>query len=508
MSASSVYEGESSNARSSDHLLPSEHYIEQALPRILTLRDLTALFVVILFFITNISNAVAGGPAGLILWAVGAVLFLLPCALATAQLGVLFPTGVSLYTWTHHTFGGFMSFFVGFAAWVPGPLLVLANAELVVNVVQGLNAHWLVQPWQQGLVLVGIIIFSGVVSLQRHRMVKHLVNSVFLLSLLATLLVGVSGLVWLFHGQPSATDFRPVAAWNPFTSANLPLFGVITLGYLGVNLPLNFGGELASPHGKARQRSITRHLLWGSLVVLACYLFSTMGVLVVQGQQASFVLFAPVATVDMALGKIAGGTTAVCMLAVLLIATVVYNNVFARFLLVGSIDQRIPARWGRLNHNRAPASAIVLQTAIACVLAVLFFMVLPYVGVLSGPPQHLAASFYFVVVGTATVLWAFATMFLFVDLLWILLRRRKEMHHHRIAPTWVLVCSSLVGLLAGGAAIIDTILNSYDPPDLPNGTWWYLVAGLTFVALVLGAVGGMLASGEASWQGLKQELSE
>jgi len=126
--------------------------------------------------------------------------------------------------------------------------------------------------------------------------------------------------------------------------------------------------------------------------------------------------------------------------------------------------------------------------------------VIPYVGVLTGPPAHLAASFYFVLVGTATVLWAFATTFLFVNLLAHLFRQGDTLRHHQLFPSWILWLSAVVGLLVGLAAIVDTILNSYDPPDIGNGTWWYLVTGLTVVVLLAGLIGGILASSEANWQ--------
>jgi hypothetical protein len=348
---------------------------------------------------------------------------------------------------------------------------------------------------------VVIIVFSCIVAVQRQRMVQNMVNLTFALILLVTALVFFAGLVWLLTKQPSATNFSQTASWNPFTGANFPLFGVITLGYLGVNLPLNMGGEILTPPGGARRRAITGHLQWGSLIVLACYLLTTFGILVVQGQNASFVLFSPVSTVEMALGKVAGGLTALCIMTILVMATVVYNNVFSRFLLVASIDQRIPVRWGRLNRKRAPAPAIMLQSGIACALAVLFFMVVPYVGLLSGPPAHLAATFYFVLVGTATVLWAFATIFLFVNLLVLMFRQGKSFRLHLVVPSWVLVLSSLVGLTVGLVAIVDTIFNSYDPPDITNTNWLYFVSGLTLVVLVVGGIGGMLASSEASWQG-------
>jgi amino acid transporter len=484
--------------------LASESYVEKAMPQVLSTRDLIFLFVLVLFFITNIGNAAAGGPAGLTLWVIGGLFFFLPCGIATMQLGALFPFEGGIYNWTNRIFGRGWGFFVGFIAWAPGPLLILATAELVVNVVQGLNAKWLTDPRSQGLVLLGIIAFSCVVALRRQRTLQVMVKMVFFLIIIATGLVFVSGVVWMLHGHPSATDFRLSGSWNPFTTGNFPLFGVITLGYLGVNLPLNQGGELASPHGPARRRAITGHVLWGSLLVLVFYLISTFGVLVVQGQSASFSLFAPVSTVEMALGPVAGGTAAVCVMATLVVATVVYNTVFARFLLAGAIDQRIPVRWGKLNRNRTPAAVIILQASIAGVLAVLFFQVVPYIGILSGTPAHLAASLYFVLVGTATILWAIGTSFLFVNLLWLLFRQGSVRRRLWLLPPWVLALSSLVGLAVGIIAIIDTVQNSYDPPDVSNSTWLVIVSILAGIFLIIGAIGGMVLSGEADWQGMNE----
>src|SRR5450755_4532226 len=169
--------------------LPSESYVERALPPIHTTLDLTILFVVILFFITNDSTAVAGGPAGLTLWVIGGLFFFIPCSIATAQLGVLFTHEGSLYSWTHKTFGGFMSFFVGFSAWVPGSLLILATSDLVVSIVQGLNPKWLADPRSQGIAMLVIIAVAGMIAVQRQRTIQNMVNVIFVALLLGTALV-------------------------------------------------------------------------------------------------------------------------------------------------------------------------------------------------------------------------------------------------------------------------------------------------------------------------------
>lgn len=493
---------EVSHAPTEPHL-PSEVYVERACPGILTRRDMTALFIVILFFITNVANAVAGGAAGLGLWIIGGLCFFLPCAIATAQLSAVYPYEGGLYAWTYKVFGGPLSFFVGFCAWIPGPVLILATADLVVTYLQGVNSQWLTVSWQQGIVLLVIVVCSHLLALRRQRMIQHIINMVCLLSLLAAALVFLAGLVWLFTHHSSATNFRQVSNWNPFTATNIPLFGVITLGYLGVNLPLNMGGELAGSDRLVKRRIISGHLFWGVLIVLVAYLCATFGVLVVQGQNAGYMLFDLTNTVTLALGPLAGGVTTVCILATCFFATAVYNSIFARFLLVGGIDQCIPSAMGKLNVNRVPSRALFFQTTLTCLLIIVFFIALPFGNILSSQATNLALEVYFVGIGAATVLWSFATLFLFLNVFGLLLKQHAQLQEHRLFPTPVLLLSALIGLGTGILAIIDTIMNSYNPPLIPNNIWWYVVAILAIILMSVGLLGGMFARNEAAWEGLK-----
>jgi glutamate:GABA antiporter len=97
--------------------LSSEEYVVKAMPPILGSLDMTVIYVMIIFFITNATTAIAGGAATFTYWILGAITFFIPCAIATAQLGVMFPHEGSLYNWTHKALGGYWSFFVAFCAW-------------------------------------------------------------------------------------------------------------------------------------------------------------------------------------------------------------------------------------------------------------------------------------------------------------------------------------------------------------------------------------------------------
>lgn len=489
--------------------LPSEDYVVKAMPSILTTLDMTALYLVAIFFIVNAVSAATAGAAGFTYWILCGITFFVPCAIATAQLAVMFPHEGSLYNWTHKALGGYWSFFIGFCAWFPGVLVMISGADAVVTCVQALNPNWLIPPWQQGLLIVGLIAFSTAVSVQSFRVVQNMVNIVMGITMLATAIVVLAGIAWLLTGHASATNFADPAqwaiSWNPSTT-NISLFGTITLAYLGTEVPLNMGGEISE------RRVVTRHLLWGTLIVLAAYLLVTFSLLVVGGQKAAMSASNPAAlligTVDTAFGanpfgKLLGSITALGITGFFIIVPIVYNCAFARLLLVAGLDQRLPVGAGKLNRYRVPATAITFQGIITIFLTMVIFFVVPYVTKL-GDPAALANEVYFIMQAATTLVWAVSCTFFFVNLGVFYFRDKRAFHLHRIFPMPVLVICSIVGPIACFAAIVDTLLNSWISSLIDNGHWWYIVGGLTLFCLVIAAIGSMFATSEAAWEDLSQ----
>jgi glutamate:GABA antiporter len=477
--------------------LASEGYVVQTMPPLLGSVDMTATYLVAIFFIVNAATAASGGPAAFTFLIVGAVTFFIPCAIATAQLGHMHPNEGSLYNWTHKALGGYWSFFIGFCAWFPGVLVIVAGAVIVVSFIQGLNSNWLTQPWEQGIAIMALIAFSGVIAVQRLRTVQYVVNVMVVLIGIAVVLIGLSGLVWLAKGHPSATNFHVLSDWNIKWggTGNINLFGLITLAYLGTEVPLNMGGEISG------LRVVSRHMLWGTVLVLVGYFVATFSLLVVQGSAVGSIGgYSLVTNVDMVLGKFAGNITALCIIGFFVIVPVVYNYTFARLLLVGAIDQRLPMKVGRLNKHRVPANAIFFQTFLAMVFTFVVFNVAPYVANL-GKPSDLANEVYNVSQAGATLVWAISASFFFVNLAIFFFRDRAGFHRQRIFPSPILLACIIIGPISCLVAIVDTLFFSWIP-QIDNNHWWYIIGGLTLICLIVAAIGSMIASSEAAWQGM------
>lgn len=489
---------------SRDATLRSEEYVAKAMPPILGSVDMVATYLLIVFFITNSNTAVSGGAAAFTYLALGAVTFFIPSVIAAAQLGSMFPFEGSLYNWTHKAFGGYWSFFVAFCAWFPGVLVMISAGSVIVSMIQGLNSAWLVQPGAQGLVIIGLIIFACIVSTQRFRTVQNVVNAAAGLTLLGVVLIGIAGIAWLLTGHASQTNFSLPTNWginfNPQTG-NISLFGLITLAYLGVESPLNMGGEITE------RKTVTRHLLWGTLLALVGYFVATFSLLVVEGSSSGTSYFALISTVDAALGKPVGDIAFVCIMSFFVVTIAVYAFTYSRLLLVAGLDQRLPVGLGRLNRNRVPQNAIILQAVIACVITALMYFVAPYFTTF-GSAANLSTDVYNITLASSTLVWAISSMFLFINLARFYFVDRVKFLKQLIFPLPILWAAILLGGSSCLLAIVDTLFFSWIPSYIANTNWWYIIGGLTVVYLIVAAVGSMVASSEAAWEGVVPEQSK
>lgn len=494
--------------------LESEEYVPRALPRYLRTRDMIALYIMAIFWMSNVTGVATGGSAAFTYWLICAVAFFLPCTFVSAQLGVMFPNEGSIYNWTYKAFGerGW-GFFIGFCAWLPGVLSLVSAADVMVNCMQTLNQNWLVPAWQQGAVIIFITLFCGYVSLQRARTVQNIINITAAVTGLVVLLIGLAAVSWLLQGHHSATNFADwsgwAVSWAPQTS-NIFLLGTVTLALLGTTMPLQMGGEIAGDSERGRRRIITSHLIWGTLIVISGYFILTFAILAVQGQTAAFNAPNPIVllygTVQASLGKAAGKIVMIGIMLFFVVVGIFESVVSSRLLLVGGIDKLLPSFFGKLNRNRVPMNAIIFQTIIAALYTFAVFFLVPLLfGI--GDAASLTTRAYTVTAASLLLVWAFSFIFPFVDLAVLYFRNsrtaaaRAAWRQQLIYPGPLLVGSVILGPLTCVGAMIVTLTGSWIPTLIDSSQWWYIVGGVTVVMLVLSAIGGIFASSQANWEG-------
>jgi amino acid transporter len=482
-----------------DQGLLSERVAGGILPRVLNTFDMVAIFVAIVLFITNAALIQSAGSAAFGWWIIAFVVFLVPCAIVTGQLGAMFPGEGSIYLWTHKAFGPFWGFFAGFCAWWPGVLVMVATGTLTVSFLgfafPGTMGDLSIQ-WQGGVIVV-ILVISALLAALRFRLTQNVVNVVFVLYGVAILAMFAAGIVYLANGHDAATNPADLGTWAPgnehgINFANWSFFGLAVLALLGVEVPLNMGVEIKD------ERAVTRYLLWGSLVVVAAYLLATWGVMVTVRPDEASGITAVAAAVGVGFATWLGNVVALILAAMFFIITVVYNYSFARLIFVSGLDRRLPAVMSHVNKAKVPDAALWVQTVVAGLFTLIAFIIVPSA---AAKPADVQTEVYSVLQAAVTVIWCLSIVVLFIDVLIILRRYRTRYVARRLAHPAVFWVASIVGALASLVGIVATLSGSWTPlisndagtiklfgAEISYGTWFWWVGGIALASLVVGAL--------------------
>lgn len=468
----------------SGDVLRSERIAGGILPKVLNSFDMVAIFVAIVLFISNSAVATGAGAAAYIYWGLGFITFLIPGAIVTGQLGRMFPGEGSIYVWTNKAFGAFMGFFAGFCAWWPGVLVMIATGDAVVSLIQQLNANLLGPAWQQGVVIILVIAFSLILSVLRFRVTQNLVNVIFVAYGGAILLIGVAGLLWLLTGHAANTDLSFKTGHWALNSSNYTFYGLIILALLGIEVPLNMGVEVNNV------RSITRYLLWGSLVVIVAYLLGTFGIMMAvpaakQGSPSAIATavqngFGPV-------GPVLGVIVTLIFIGFFLFNTTVYNYSFARLLFVSGLDRRMPTVMSRVNSNRVPWVAVMVQSIISAVLTAVAFIIAPYALNTGLGAENLSTVIYDILQAAVTVIWCVSMVVLFIDVIIIRYKYHENFANVRLAPDWVFYLCAIFGCIGTAVGVYVTFTGPWTTL-ISYTQWLYWIGGIALLSLIIGAV--------------------
>jgi amino acid transporter len=457
-----------------ERVMVSERIVPTLLPRVLGGTDMTVVFLAVVLFVVQASVIQPAGPAAFTYWALGFLLFLVPGALVTAQLGRMFPHEGSLYVWTEKALGPRWGFFAGFCLWFPGVLVMVATADLVVTLWQFVDKGSLSKSWQQMLVILAVLWFSAFMSTRKLRVTQSWANLSVVVYGAAIFVIGLAGVLWLAGGNASANSFA-AHAWVPHAS-NWTFFGVVILALLGIEVPMNLGAELVDG------RAIRRYLVVGSLVVMAAYLWATFGNMVTVPLHANDSTTGILRAVQTGFW----GSHAFAVVVALVVlwffvaSTVVYNYSFSRLLLVSGLERRLPPLLGTVNDARAPVNAVLAQTLIASVFTVVTF----------GPWAQdgtFPAQVYLLFQAAVTVVWCVSTVLLFTDV--FLVRRvfPRLFEEQRVAPTAVLYAGAAAGIAASVVGMVVTFKDPWNTALFGVGSWRVWLAAITVVSLLAAA---------------------
>lgn len=472
--------------------LRSEQRVGEFFPRILSRGDLLVIFIVLVLFIPNASlvqYAQATGNNVYLYWIIGTLIFLIPGAVITEQLNRLIPADGSIYVWTHRAMGPLWGFFAGFCAWIPVSLVALGSSDIIVllvrymfQLVYGEHVDILAEPWQQGVLILAIIVLTGWLSTLSFPLVIRLAKIVVIGYGIGILCVGVAAVVWLFQGHSPHVPL--ISGQEGFGPRSMVLASVVMRSLLGVEVPLNMGAEVKEA------TAAKLFLRWGPLLVLLAYLLCTFGIMVVVPSSIALFPFSNLTVLAIVFGVPAALLLGFALIALCMILTVLYNIAFARILFVAALDHRLPTRLAKVNRSAVPSRAVIFQVVLVFIYAVIAYFI--------GPPFYpdpatghdLTFEIYEVAQGVATIIWCISMLFLFLDLP-ILLRRFRGIlvkSNDLFAPIWVLYLCCIIGGLVSILGIWATVGWSWNLDLLPDEHWRIIIISVVLLMLVVGLI--------------------
>lgn len=441
----------------------------------LTIFSLTMITVGSVDSIRNLPATALFGSQLIVFFTLGALFFLMPAALISAELSSGWPKQGGIYIWVKEAFGKHMGFLAIWLQWIENVIwyptilsFVAGTIGYLINPALAANPYFL---W-------GVIVsaFWGVTLLNLRGMSSSALfsNICTLAGLLLPMTLIISlGAMWVAHGNPLQIEFNMSSILPQWQEGSIWVsLTAIMLSFCGIEIATVHANDIANP-----QHAFPKALIYSVLIILSTLILGSLAIAVVLPKssinlvagimQAFDAFFAeyhlnwimPVVAVMLVLGGLGG----------------VSNWIIAptKGLLVAAQDGNLPARFQKTNRQGAPVAMLIGQAVIVTLLSTLFLF-MPSVN-----------GSYWLLTALAAQLYMMMYMMMFAAAIKL---RFKYPHHPRPfripggAIGFLLV--SFMGMMGTAA----TLLVSFIPPsDINVGNIsryeLILLAGLFFMCL-------------------------
>lgn len=441
----------------------------------LSIFSLTMITVGSVDSIRNLPATALFGSQLLSFFILGALFFLIPTALVSAELSSGWPIEGGIYIWVREAFGKKMGFLAIWLQWIEnviwyptilsfvgGTIGYLINPELVKN------------PYFLWCVIVVAFWGATIVNLSGMRSSALFADLCALFGLLLPMGLIISlGFAWVFGGNPLHIDFS--------LQSMLPRLGdpsmwvsltAIIMSYCGIEIATVHANDVKNP-----QRAFPLALVYSVSIILVTLALGSLAIAVVLPQseinlvagimQAFDAFFAryhlgwciPFVAIMLVLGGLGG----------------VSNWIIAptKGLLIAAQDGNLPPFFQRVNRHEAPAVMLIGQAIIVTLLSTLFLF-MPSVN----------GSYWFLT-ALAAQLYMLMYFMMFITAIVLRIKQPKKSRRFRIPgglPGLLLVC--IIGIVG----VLITFGVSFMPPTGINvGDIWHyeitLVGGLILMCL-------------------------
>lgn len=442
----------------------------------LTIFSLTMITVGSVDSIRNLPATALFGSQLIFFFIFGALFFLIPAALVSAELASGWAKQGGVYVWVKEAFGrkaGFLAIWLQWienVIWYPTILSFVAGTiGYLIHPSLASNAYFL---WA---VIVSSFWGATWINLRgmRSSAVFSTVCALSGLLLPMTLIIGL-GAAWIMGGNPLQVQFDMHSISPHWQDKSLWVsLTAIMLSFCGVEIATVHANDVEEP-----QRAFPRALIYSVLIILSTLILGSLAIAVVLPQndinlvagimqafdaffaQYSLLWFMPIVAVMLVMGGLGG----------------VSNWIIAptKGLLVAAQEGNLPQSFTRQNRHGAPVVMLLAQASIVTILSTLFLF-MPSVN-----------GSYWLLTALAAQLYMLMYLLMFAAAIKLRFSAPKHPRAFRIPGG-----NNIGMLIVAGIGIIGTIITlivSFIPPNninvgAVNHYEWALVLGLILMCL-------------------------
>ncbi|MDP3562684.1 MAG: APC family permease [Legionellaceae bacterium] len=340
----------------------------------LTIFSLTMITVGSVDSIRNLPATALFGSQLIAFFILGALFFLIPTALVSAELASGWPKQGGVYIWVKEAFGKKVGFFAIWLQWIENVIwyptilsFVGGTIGYLINPSLASNPHFL---W---IVIVTSFWGATLVNLRGMHSSAWLSNVCAISGLLLPMgLIIALGAMWIVGGKPLQITFdlhSILPHWHDHTM--WVSLTAIMMSFCGIEIATVHANDVHNP-----QHAFPKALIYSVLIILSTLMFGSLAIAVVLPQneinlvagimQAFNAFFAnyhllwfmPIVALMLVLGGLGG----------------VSNWIIAptKGLLVAAQDDNLPYMFQRVNKREAPATMLIGQAIIVTILSGLF----------------------------------------------------------------------------------------------------------------------------------------
>lgn len=343
--------------------------------RSLSVLSLVMINVIAIDSLRNLPTNAATGNLLPYYYLIAAVVFLLPCALITAELATLYPKAGGVYVWVTKAFGaqwGFVTMWLQWiynVFWYPTILAFMAvNVAYLVNPTLATNKIFVLS------IIVGLFTIATYLNAFNMQVSSFISIVCAILGTLVPMLIIIAlGASWLWQHKPLAIhlgwhNLLPAHFWQPHHSSFLV---VIFFSLMGLEMSAVHAEEVKNP-----QRDYPRALLISSIIiVLSLVLASSAIAIVIPPQQLNII-----AGLDQALSAFlqAFHLDQLMPIVIILILLGGFGGMAAwvvgptKGMMVAAQDGCLPRWLAKHNRYNAPQGMLLLQFIMVLLLSGLF----------------------------------------------------------------------------------------------------------------------------------------